>query len=148
MDLPEPSISILIVEDEQVISEVMSAMIARRFPTAAIYSAANGKIGVELFREHMPLIVITDIQMPEMDGIEMAKVIKSINNATKFIVLTAYSNTGYLEKFGAIGFDDFLSKPIEFDKLFRAINRCIASITPEHLGKPREKHVHTGRQHD
>jgi DNA-binding NtrC family response regulator len=46
-------------------------------------------------------------------------------------VLTAFSSTGYYEKFNEIGFHDFLPKPIEFDKLFAAIERCIVEITLE-----------------
>jgi YesN/AraC family two-component response regulator len=125
------SISILVVEDEKVIREVIEVMISRKFPDVAIYIAENGKMGVELFKEHTPEIVITDIQMPVMDGIEMAAEIKSINSGTKFIVLTAFSNTGYYEKFNNIGFHDFLPKPIEFDKLFAVTEKCIAEIELE-----------------
>jgi YesN/AraC family two-component response regulator len=124
-------ISMLVVEDEKVIREVMDIMISRRFPDVAIYIAENGKMGVELFKEHTPEIVITDIQMPVMDGIEMAGEIKSLQNGTKFIVLTAFSKTGNNEKLNEIGFHDALQKPIEFDKLFTAIETCIAEITKE-----------------
>jgi YesN/AraC family two-component response regulator len=121
----------LIVEDERVIREVIDVMISRRFPNAAIFVAENGKVGLELFIQNTPEIVITDIQMPVMDGISMAVEIKSIQSDTRFIVLTAFSNTGYYEKFNEIGFHDFLPKPIEFDKLFAAIEACIAEITTE-----------------
>jgi len=125
------SISMLIVEDEKVIREVMDVMISRKFPDAAIYVAENGKGGVELFIKHSPEIVITDIQMPVMDGIRMAVEIKSIHNGTRFIVLTAFSNTNYYERFNDIGFHDFLPKPIEFDRLFAAITACIDEILME-----------------
>lgn len=131
MSHPQHQISILIVEDEKVIREVMDVMISRRFPDAAMYVAENGRVGVELFKKHTPEIVITDIQMPVMDGITMAVEIKSIHSGTKFIVLTAFSNTGYYEKFNEIGFHDFLPKPIEFDRLFVAIEACIVEITME-----------------
>jgi YesN/AraC family two-component response regulator len=131
MEPAQNSISMLIVEDEKVILEVMGVMISRKFPDIAIYFAENGKVGVELFKIHTPEIVITDIKLPVMDGIEMAGEIKSLQNGTKFIVLTAFSNTGYYEKFNEIGFHDFLPKPIEFDKLFAAIETCIAEIALE-----------------
>lgn len=118
----------LIVEDEQVIREVMGVMISRRFPDSIIHFAENGKIGVELFREHTPEIVITDIQLPVMDGIEMAGEINSIKTGTRFIVLTAFSNAAYHNEFNEIGIHDFLSKPIVFTELFAAIETCIAEI--------------------
>jgi YesN/AraC family two-component response regulator len=138
MELIQNSISMLIVEDEKVILEVMGVMISRRFPDIAIYFAENGKVGVELFKTHAPEIVITDIKLPVMDGIEMAGKIKSMKSSTKFIVLTAFSNTSYYEKFNAIGFHDFLPKPIEFDKLFAAIETCIAEIALNKPGLPEE----------
>ena len=131
MNLPQHSISMLIVEDEKMICEVLDIMISRKFPDAALYFAENGKLGVELFKKHLPEIVITDIQLPVMDGIEMAGEIRSIQIGTRFIVLTAFSNSDYYDKFTKIGFHDFLTKPIEFDKLFTAIEKCIAEIDTE-----------------
>jgi YesN/AraC family two-component response regulator len=123
-----PAITILIVEDDKVTREVLDLMIPRKFPNTSIYSTTNGRTGVELFRKYSPGIVITDIQMPDMDGIEMAGEIKAIKPDTKFIVVTAYGNTSYHEKFNKIGFHDFLSKPIEFAKLYAAIETCLAEI--------------------
>jgi YesN/AraC family two-component response regulator len=128
MEQSRHSISMLIVEDEQVIREVLGDMISKKFPDSIIHFAENGRIGVEIFREHTPEIVITDIQMPVMDGIEMASEINSIKTGTRFIVLTAFSNAGYYNKFNEIGIHDFLSKPIEFEKLISAIETCIAEI--------------------
>jgi YesN/AraC family two-component response regulator len=124
-----PAISILVVDDDKVTREVLDLMIPKKFPNATIYSTENGRTAVELFKKHNHGIVITDIQMPVMDGIEMAGEIKAIRADTKFIVVTAYGNTSYYEKFNNIGFHDFLSKPIEFEKLYAAIERCIAEIT-------------------
>lgn len=128
MEPSQQPISMLIVEDDNVTREVIGIMLPRKFPGIDTYVAENGMIGLQRFKEHLSQIVITDIQMPVMDGIEMAIKIKSIKPDTKFIVLTAYSNTGYYEKFKEIGFHDFLAKPIEFDMLFAAIERCITEI--------------------
>lgn len=136
MELSPHSISILVVEDETVIREVMGVMISRKFPGTALLFAENGTRGVELFKEHAPDIVITDIQLPEMDGIEMAGIIKTIKNDTKFIVLTAFSNKEYFDKFNVIGIHDFLAKPIEFEKLFAAIEKCRTMILFQNSGEP------------
>jgi len=123
-----PAITILVVEDDKVTREVLDLMIPKKFPNVSIYSTANGRTGVEFFKKYTPGIVITDIQMPDMDGIEMAGEIKALKPDTKFIVVTAYGNTSYYEKFNKIGFHDFLSKPIEFAKLYAAIETCLAEI--------------------
>jgi len=125
-----PAVSLLVVEDDSVTREVIGLMLSKKFPLNTVYSAEGGKRGVELFNEHLPAIVITDIQMPDMDGIEMSAAIKAIKADTKLIVLTAYGSTNYHEKFVKIGCHDFLSKPIEFDKLFTAIENCLAEILP------------------
>lgn len=93
--------------------------------------AENGKIGVDLFNEHRPDIVISDINMPVMDGIKMAGEIKRMKADTRFIVLTAYDYDIYLNKFREIGIRDYMLKPIEFGKLFAAIEKCIDEIMLE-----------------
>lgn len=116
--------SILIVEDDRVICEMLATVIQRKFCDATIYRAENGKIGVDLFKEHSPEIVITDINMPVMDGIEMAAAIKALQADAHFIVMTAYSDKAYFEKFSAIGFCAYLLKPIVLSTLFAAIEKC------------------------
>jgi YesN/AraC family two-component response regulator len=126
-----PPISILIAEDEELVRKFLGSAIPYRFPDIAIHFAENGRIGVELFIEHTPAIVITDISMPEMDGFQMAGKIKSIKADTRIIVITANCDTRYMDKFNEIGCEDYLLKPIKFSTLFAAIDRCIAGITPE-----------------
>ena len=123
------SYSLLFVEDDTMVCQVIGSMIARQFTYATVYTAENGQIGLELFKEHTPEIVITDINMPVMDGIEMAGKIKSIKADTKFIVLTGYSDKNYLERFSEIGFEDYIVKPVDLGKLFAAIEKCRAKIT-------------------
>ena len=117
--------ALLLVEDDKATLDILGLMIARKFPGLRIHKAENGKRGVEQFKEHLPDIVLTDINMPEMDGIRMAEEIRSLDNDTKFIVLTAYSDENYLERFSKIGFSDYMLKPLDFKKLFRAIEKCL-----------------------
>lgn len=125
---PLAPFSLLFVEDDAMICLAIGRMIARQFPDINVYTAENGQIGLELFIKHTPEIVITDINMPVMDGIEMAGKIKSIKTGTKFIVLTGYSDKDYLEKFSDIGFEDYIVKPLDLEKLFAVIEKCRAEI--------------------
>ena len=124
------SFSLLLVEDDDMVNMAIRRILARRFPEATIHSAENGMIGLELFKEHAPEIVITDINMPVMDGIEMAGKIRSINSETKFIVLTGYSDKNFLERFSEVGLADYMVKPVDFKKLFAAVEKCRTGITP------------------
>lgn len=65
----------------------------------------------------MPDIVLTDIIMPSMSGLELAKKIKEISPKTKIIVVTAYGSSEYLMEAIEIGVDGFLTKPISLDVL-------------------------------
>ena len=120
--------SILIAEDDRVICEMLATVIQRKYREVTIYCAENGRIGLDLFKEHAPEIVITDINMPVMDGIEMATEIKALQTDAHFIVMTAYSDKAYFEKFSEIGFCEYLLKPIMLPTLFAAIDKCLDEI--------------------
>jgi YesN/AraC family two-component response regulator len=122
--------SMLFVEDDNVVCLAIGRILTMEFPDATVYTAENGLIGLELFKEHTPEIVITDINMSVMDGIEMAGKIKSIKTDTKFILITGYSDKKYLEKISEIGFDDFIIKPLDIRKLFAAIEKCRSGAAP------------------
>ena len=118
------SFSLLIVEDDKAACDIVTRMVALKFPGCTIYTADNGITGLELFREHTPDIVITDVNMPVMDGAELVREIRSIKERATYIVLTAYSSKVVLEKFKDIDVCAYLLKPINFEELFAAIERC------------------------
>ncbi|HXE97145.1 MAG TPA: response regulator [Dongiaceae bacterium] len=133
MEPERHKISILAVEDDETVRRMLGIIINRKFPDNPLYFAENGNEGIELFKAHNPEIVITDIIMPEMDGVEMASTIKTIRSDIKLIVITGYNNAYYHEKFRNIGANAFLSKPIDIKKLFAAIEMCFAEITDRPL---------------
>jgi YesN/AraC family two-component response regulator len=117
--------ALLIVEDDTVTREVFGLIISRQFPDLTVYTAEDGISGLEMFRRHRPQIVITDINMPGMDGIEMAAEIKTIKTDTTFIAVTAYDTANCIERATMIGFCRFLTKPVQFPELFAAVRECI-----------------------
>jgi len=123
-DKSRPLLSLLIVEDDKMALSIIVRMVANEFPHCTIHSAENGIMGLELYKELTPDLVITDINMPGMGGIEMAREIRSIDVNARFIVMTAYSDIDLLEKFQEIGFCVYLLKPLKFEELFAAIEKC------------------------
>jgi YesN/AraC family two-component response regulator len=123
-----PALSLLIVEDDTVTNELLGRIIAAKFPGLAIAVADNGRMGVELFKEHAADIVITDMNMPEMDGIQMAGEIKAIKDDVRVIVLSGDNDAKKSEIFSNLGIYDSIVKPIEFGKLFAMIEKCIDEI--------------------
>lgn len=80
-----------------------------------VYEAESGRQVIELLRDRIPDVILLDIQLPEMDGIEVLKKIREgeKTKGIKVIALTAYTMRGDKEKFEAAGFDGYLPKPIE-----------------------------------
>lgn len=125
----DDSISLLCVEDEEVSRLLLQKAISRKFPSIKIYSAANGLSGLELFDKISPKIVLTDINMPSMNGILMASEIKKLNPKTEILILSAQEKECYELDFSRIGISYYLHKPIVFEEVFHAIQNSVVSIT-------------------
>lgn len=131
-----PLISILFVEDDEEILALQATIIAARFPDIILYTAGNGRLGLELFKAHTPEIVITDINMAEMCGVQMADQIHAIRPETKLIAITGKTyDSNENGKFilhhsngKAVEFHHFIVKPVNLSKLFTVIEQCLAEI--------------------
>ncbi|MDD3343722.1 MAG: response regulator [Sulfurospirillaceae bacterium] len=118
--------TILYVEDDTSTQEAMANTLRRVFEE--VYVANNGAIGLELFKEHHPDIIITDIQMPVLSGLSMAKAIKEINATTPIIVTTAFNEEHYFIEAIENDIDAFLLKPIDKEKLFQTLFKHVAHL--------------------
>ncbi|ADU63884.1 MAG: response regulator [Pseudodesulfovibrio sp.] len=89
-----------------------------------VYTAENGDQGIELFCEHNMPIVLTDIKMPGMDGLEVLRRIKEISPKTEVIIITGHGDMDLAIK--ALGLDatDFINKPIQQRSLDAALKRA------------------------
>ena len=125
---PRTRKSFLYVEDDPVTRDIMEKIICMKMPDIDLLMAENGKVGLELYKEHFPEIVITDVAMPVMDGIQMATAIRAIDPHAIIIVISAYSNTEYLLDSIEIGVCHYILKPIDFNKFFATIDKCLAGI--------------------
>ena len=118
-------ITVLYCEDEDDLRTVTGDVI-QQF-TKKVFLAENGQIGLELFKKHADEIdlIITDVNMPEMNGLEMAKEIKAINFNIPIIVATAFSNSSYLLEAIELGIDKYVLKPIDIKKLFTVMKQSL-----------------------
>ena len=110
----------LYVEDEDFIRDSFSLMLKRYFKEVII--AKNGKEGLEKFKNNEIDIIISDIRMPIMDGIEMVKHIKEINPKAYVIFITAFSDTEYLKAAIELNVEGYLTKPIDRNMLINKLN--------------------------
>jgi len=86
-----------------------------------VYSAFNGREGWDMFKQHLPDIVLTDCRMPKMSGLEMAEKIKGSHPVTPIIVISAFAEVELLMKAIDIGVDKYVKKPVDGDKLLETI---------------------------
>lgn len=112
-------LSILYVEDEDDIREMLKDVLKDDFKR--FVTAKNGEEGLQKFKESKFDIVITDIEMPKMDGLTLAQNIKKISKETPVILLTAYSEKERLFKAIDVGITKYLVKPFTPDKLLDVI---------------------------
>jgi diguanylate cyclase (GGDEF)-like protein len=119
------NITILYAEDEKDLREV-THQILKGF-TKKQYVAQNGQEGLELFKAHENEIdlIITDVNMPVMNGLDMVKEIKKININIPIIVATAFSNKEYLLEAIDIGVDKYVLKPIDIAKLLQVMSQSL-----------------------
>ena len=113
------TLTVLYVEDDQDTQEQFSKFLSHLSGT--LITATNGVEGLTAYQEHKPDIIITDIQMPDMNGMNMISIIRSIDKSAGLIVLSAFSNTGYLMKSIDIGIDAYVTKPVLSSQLYDAL---------------------------
>lgn len=119
-------IKILLVEDDVHSRLFLQTVIKSKFKNYII--AEDGQDGLNKFKEHRPDMVISDIAMPNMDGLEMSKNIKAINPDTHIIITTAFDNKDTLKKAIEVGVNSYVIKPIEFTSLKAAINQAVTNV--------------------
>ncbi|MCG6552609.1 MAG: response regulator [Candidatus Magnetominusculus sp. LBB02] len=118
--------SILCVEDEAIILEGMRIVLKRRFNE--VYTATNGEEGIDVFKKNKIDIVITDILMPVMDGLEMASKIKKISPETPILILSALNEEPFLNKAASLGLYDYIAKPYCDDDFFEILYKAAFEV--------------------
>lgn len=114
-------LSILLIDDEPNQLEALKSYLGRRGHT--VYTALNGKLGIDIIKETQIDMVITDFRMPEMNGLEVLKEISVINPDIDVVLVTAYGNVDEAVDIMKSGAYDYLSKPVDLDELTNLIKR-------------------------
>jgi len=119
-------LKLLLIDDEEGIRKLLS--ISLRDDGYDVITAENGERGIELFKKEEPSIVLTDIKMPGMNGIEVLKKIKQINPDTEIIIITGYGDLEKAVKSIQLDASDFIEKPINKHTLSMALRRAEAKL--------------------
>lgn len=119
-------LKVLYVEDEERVALLVTEFLKRLFKE--VYVANNGEDALELFKSSLPDIVITDIQMPKKNGLELSQSIREISKTTPIIVTTAFDDSKYLWDAIKIGINYYIIKPIDGLELKNALIQTAESI--------------------
>ncbi len=120
---------VLIIDDEPIIRKGLKNIINwKSFNCEVAGEAADGQEGSELIRRVLPEIIITDIRMPEVDGLSMLQEIKDIVPDSKIIILTGYRDFDYVHEALKLGAFEFLLKPSKIEELTAVISKAVKEL--------------------
>lgn len=123
------TLTVLYVEDDNELREELASYLGRL--VGRLFTGHNGAVGLELFREQHPQMVITDILMPVMQGLEMAAEIRKYDEDVPIVVITAFEQIDYLIRSIEIGVDKYVTKPIVIGRLRAALLSCAHRLRAE-----------------
>lgn len=121
--------SILLVDDESFFRETITRSVKRYFPM--VDDCSNGKEALELFSQKQHHVVVSDLNMPIMDGIELAKAIKEVSPKTIIIFMTARNDAKTLLEAIEIGVDSYLVKPVNLELLIEKLTAAYEHVMLE-----------------
>jgi NarL family two-component system response regulator LiaR len=141
-------IKVMLVEDHVLVREGTREMLDQEADLHVVAEAGDGEQAVQLAAEHRPDIIIMDIAMPKLNGIEATRQIKAANPMTSILVLTAYDDDQYVFAFLEAGAAGYLLKDISTRDLIQAIRAVHAGESVLHPAVARKVIDYFARQPD
>lgn len=119
---------IMIVEDDRLIRKSLMKAPWEEHGFTVVGEASNGEDAIEIITKEQPHVVVSDIHMPFMSGLEMAKLIKKKSSHTKIIFLTGFEDFNYAQEAVKLQVFDYLLKPIEISELISKVNLAVEEL--------------------
>lgn len=127
-------IRVLIVDDETIACSLIRGIIQNHFPQIGMIGEAhNGKVAVEKAREMEPDIIIMDVEMPMVNGIDASRQIRKLFPGCAIIFLTAFASFTYAKQAITLGVEEYLLKPIEETALVAVIGQALRKLRKDAL---------------
>lgn len=125
--------SILVIDDEVQLNNFLVEFMESYFEN--VYSALDGEEGFILYHEKKPDVIITDIDMPKLDGLKLCEQIRDTDSSTKIIILSAHPKTENLFKAIKLNLVTFLVKPVLYTQLKEIIDNIQSSLIKKDIFK-------------
>jgi len=123
------NLTILYVEDDINTQKLIKRILDSS--TKEVYIASDGVEGLEMYKEKQPDIVLTDICMPNMNGLDMSQEIKKINPKQPIAIFTAFDNPEYLKQASELEIGTYILKPFDNEQFFNSLNYLAMIATNE-----------------
>lgn len=117
---------VLFVEDEEKIRHHITKTL--KYLVEEVREAGNGKEALTIMQNYSPNIIITDLEMPLMNGVDFIKEVRKTNKDIPIVVLTAHTNNNYLLELIDMHIENFIIKPMNFEKLLDVLQKCENTI--------------------
>ncbi|TMO77325.1 DNA-binding response regulator [Pseudoalteromonas sp. S3785] len=131
-------IKVYLVEDQALVRDAVGALLSLDFNIEVIGQASNGQDALNAIKaladEALPDIILTDIEMPHMSGIELSEQIAATFPSIKMVIMTTFSRAGYIRRSLALGVKGFILKEAPSDELINALKKVMQGqkvIDPE-----------------
>ena len=129
---------LLIIDDEVIVLEAYNYIIRNHYDNIEIQTAKNGKEGLMKLEDFRPHIVMTDIRMPGISGLEFIKEARKIDQSVKIIIVTAYEQFEYAKESFQYNVEDYVLKPLTKPKLIEYLDKTIDNIEIENSRRNKE----------
>lgn len=123
------NISILIVEDQSSLLDRLEQYLGIFCDT--VYKANDGEMGLVLYEKYSPDIILTDIDMPKLTGVELVQKVREKDSETQLIILSAHTNTEDFLKVVPLNLVSYLVKPIKMEQLKQVVLKAIENLSKD-----------------
>lgn len=135
---------ILIVDDERIEREGIQQLIQEHYPEVETILAANGEIALEIIGKHRIDILITDIKMPFMDGLELSEKVSSLGLDIEMIIFSAYHEFEYARRALRTNISNYLLKPVHIPEFLSVVNEAVQACENKAAEKLRNEQLVEG----
>lgn len=145
--------TLLLVDDEPLVRRGITTLVdLHALNIGQVYEADNGQDALALFEAHSPDLILLDINMPRMNGLELAQAIRSLNPEVPIAIITGYDYFDYAVKALKIGVEDYILKPVSrkdvAEVLTKLIDRLAAGRSRQELSRVVSSLVGAGRSEE
>lgn len=120
--------NVLIVDDEKIEREGLKYLLSREEGERKVFEASNGKQALQIIRTEDIQLILTDIKMPHMDGLELSRRAKEENPALQIVIFSGYSDFSFAQEAIRYGVTEYILKPVNPDDFHKVIQKAEKEI--------------------